>query len=206
MKVSPEIKTFSEWPGSIFFPPFNGYEEKSSKLIHSIFFDRLFYKGSEQGPTYTNLNKMLSLCSKNPPSSGRDRQVNQHVDISVWQMQLAGCRRCYGNIAGEVKTVSRRGNIRLWCLDSSLFLTVCLQEFTAKVLLTFFFCHDFFYSLVSNKWIKYNFCPPQFLKFLFLVEAYLVLLCFALLSSAEVVSAPFFQRHLLTSCLRVTFW
>lgn len=82
-------------------------------LIHSMYFFVQFYKGSLQDPSYTNLSKMLSLASKHSPSSGRDRQVNQHVDISVCLMQLAGCGRCYGNIAGEVRKVSRRGNMRL---------------------------------------------------------------------------------------------
>ena len=52
-------------------------------------------------------------------------------------MQLAGYRRCCGNRAREARKVSRGGNIRLWCLDSSVFHTACLQEFTTLDLVTF---------------------------------------------------------------------
>lgn len=130
----PEMKTFSQWLGSflIFCFSFSCYwGKKFNAYSFNIFFDHYFIKALVQDPTHTCLNKMLSLSSKNSSSSGRHRQLNQHVDISVWQMPLAGCRRCYGNIAVEVRKVSRRGNIRLWCLDSSLFLSMCLKEFSA---------------------------------------------------------------------------
>lgn len=111
---------------------FNCYwGKKFSAYSFNIFFDHYFIMAPYMYPRHTCLNKMLSIASKNSPSSGRHRWLNQHVDISVWQMPLAGCRRCYGNIAGEVRKVSRRGNIRLWCLDSSVFLTVRLQEFSS---------------------------------------------------------------------------
>lgn len=86
-------------------------------FIQNIF-DQLLYTGSVKGPPDINLNKMLFLSSKESPSSGRD-----NMDISVWQMQLAGYMRCCGNRAWEARKVSRGGNIRLWSLDSSLFLT-----------------------------------------------------------------------------------
>lgn len=93
-------------------------------------------------------------------SSERGRQLHWCGSFCVTGA-VSRVQRCCGNTVREVREISGGGMyIRLRNLKSSLFHSVPARIQYSSFGYIFFFCHCLLHSLVSNKWINFNFCPP----------------------------------------------